>query len=52
MAQKNNTMIVPGNMSEVSALIGTAMALMKAASQSGERLRISRCIRRIPRRDG
>jgi hypothetical protein len=23
-------MIVPGNMSEVSALIGTAMALMKA----------------------
>jgi regulator of protease activity HflC (stomatin/prohibitin superfamily) len=30
LAQKNNTMIVPGNMSEVSALIGTAMALMKA----------------------
>jgi len=29
LAQKNNTMIVPGNMSEVSALIGTAMALMK-----------------------
>jgi len=30
LAQKNNTMIVPGNMTEVSALIGTAMALMKA----------------------
>jgi regulator of protease activity HflC (stomatin/prohibitin superfamily) len=30
LAQKNNTMIVPGNMAEVSALIGTAMALMKA----------------------
>jgi regulator of protease activity HflC (stomatin/prohibitin superfamily) len=30
LAQKNNTMIVPGNMSEVSALIGTAMALMKS----------------------
>ena len=32
LAQKNNTMIVPGNMSEVSALIGTAMTLMKAKS--------------------
>jgi regulator of protease activity HflC (stomatin/prohibitin superfamily) len=30
LAQKNNTMIVPGNMSEVSGLIGTAMALMRA----------------------
>ena len=30
LAQKNNTMIVPGNMSEVSTLIGTAMALMKS----------------------
>ena len=30
LAQKNNTMIVPGNMTEVAALIGTAMALMKA----------------------
>ena len=30
LAQKNNTMIVPGNMTEVSALIGTAMALIKA----------------------
>ena len=29
LAQKNNTMIVPGNMTEVSALIGTAMTLMK-----------------------
>jgi regulator of protease activity HflC (stomatin/prohibitin superfamily) len=30
LAQKNNTMIVPGNMTEVSTLIGTAMALMKS----------------------
>jgi regulator of protease activity HflC (stomatin/prohibitin superfamily) len=30
LAQKNNTMIVPGNMSEVSALIGTAMTLLKS----------------------
>jgi len=30
LAQKTNTMIVPGNMTEVSALIGTAMALLKA----------------------
>ncbi|MCW7540927.1 paraslipin [Aquabacterium sp. A7-Y] len=29
LAQKTNTMIVPGNMSEVSALIGTAMTLLK-----------------------
>jgi regulator of protease activity HflC (stomatin/prohibitin superfamily) len=29
LAKKNNTMIVPGNMSEVSALIGTAMTLLK-----------------------
>jgi len=29
LAQKNNTMIVPGNMAEVAALIGTAMALLK-----------------------
>jgi regulator of protease activity HflC (stomatin/prohibitin superfamily) len=29
LAQKNNTMIVPGNMTEVSALIGTAMSLIK-----------------------
>ncbi|WP_374592407.1 SPFH domain-containing protein [Aquabacterium sp.] len=32
LAQKNNTMIVPGNMSEVSALIGTAMTLIKQRS--------------------
>ena len=31
LAQKNNTMIVPGNMSEVSALVGTAMALMRSS---------------------
>ena len=30
LAQKNNTMIVPGNMSEVSALIGTAMTLLRS----------------------
>ena len=29
LAQKNNTMIVPGNMGEVAGLIGTAMALIK-----------------------
>src|SRR6186713_3227047 len=33
LAQKNNTMIVPGNMSEVAGLIGTAMALVKAGSK-------------------
>ncbi len=31
LAQKNNTMIVPNNMSEVSGLIGTAMGLIKGA---------------------
>ena len=35
LAQKNNTMIVPGNMGEVSALIGTAMALMKGKTPGG-----------------
>ncbi|MDQ6628877.1 MAG: paraslipin [Pseudomonadota bacterium] len=30
LAQKNNTMIVPGNLSEVSGLIATAMALTRA----------------------
>jgi len=30
LAQKNNTMIVPGHMGEVAGLIGTAMTLMKA----------------------
>jgi regulator of protease activity HflC (stomatin/prohibitin superfamily) len=29
LAQKNNTMIVPGNMTEVSALIASAMAVIK-----------------------
>ena len=29
LAQKNNTMIVPSSLSEVSGIIGTAMALMK-----------------------
>jgi regulator of protease activity HflC (stomatin/prohibitin superfamily) len=29
LAKANNTMIVPGNMTEVSALIGSAMTLMK-----------------------
>jgi regulator of protease activity HflC (stomatin/prohibitin superfamily) len=32
LAQKNNTMIVPGNMTEVAALIGTSMALIKRTS--------------------
>ncbi|MCV2368851.1 SPFH domain-containing protein [Roseateles oligotrophus] len=32
LAKTNNTMIVPGNMGEVSGLIGTAMALMKSVS--------------------
>jgi regulator of protease activity HflC (stomatin/prohibitin superfamily) len=35
LAQKNNTMIVPGNMTEVSALIGTAMTLMKGGTPAG-----------------
>ena len=30
LAQKNNTLIVPSNMTEVSALIGSAMALLRA----------------------
>jgi regulator of protease activity HflC (stomatin/prohibitin superfamily) len=34
LAQKNNTMIVPGNMTEVSALIASAMAVMKQGSAS------------------
>jgi regulator of protease activity HflC (stomatin/prohibitin superfamily) len=34
LAQKNNTMIVPGNMTEVSALIGSAMALIKGAGKA------------------
>jgi regulator of protease activity HflC (stomatin/prohibitin superfamily) len=35
LAQKNNTMIVPGNMTEVSALIATAMALLKGSKPGG-----------------
>ena len=35
LAQKNNTMIVPGHMGEVSALIGTAMALLKQGGKPG-----------------
>lgn len=35
LAQKNNTMIVPGNMSEVAGLIGTAMALMRKPPAAG-----------------
>ena len=31
LAQKNNTMIVPGNMTEVSALIASSMALIKSS---------------------
>ncbi|NJK42803.1 MAG: paraslipin [Aquincola sp.] len=33
LAQKNNTMIVPGNMTEVSALIASAMAVFKQAGK-------------------
>lgn len=32
LARTNNTMIVPGNMSEVSSLIGTAMTLLKSGA--------------------
>ena len=34
LAKANNTMIVPGNMSEVSALIGTAMTLLKQSPRN------------------
>ena len=34
LARTNNTMIVPGNFSEVAALIGTAMALLKGGKPS------------------
>jgi len=33
LAKVNNTMIVPGNMSEVAGLIGTAMTLMKGTAR-------------------
>ncbi len=32
LAQKNNTMIVPGHMGEVAGLIATAMALLQRKS--------------------
>ena len=35
LAKANNTMIVPGNMTEVSALIGSAMMLMKGGKHGG-----------------
>ena len=35
LARTNNTMIVPGNMTEVSALIGSAMTLMKGHGHGG-----------------
>ena len=37
LAQKNNTMIVPSNLAEVSALIASAMALMKRQHAPGDR---------------
>ncbi len=37
LAQKNNTMIVPGNMTEVSALIASAMAVMKQSGTNSPR---------------
>jgi hypothetical protein len=37
LARTNNTMIVPGNMTEVSALIGTAMSLLgKGKTAAGQ----------------
>jgi regulator of protease activity HflC (stomatin/prohibitin superfamily) len=36
LARTNNTMIVPGNMTEVSALIGTAMALLGKGAPAGK----------------
>ena len=35
LARQNNTMIVPGNLTEVSALIGSAMALVKGTRAGG-----------------
>ena len=37
LAQKNNTMIVPGNMSEVSGLIATAMAIISKSQAPAPR---------------
>jgi len=36
LARVNNTMIVPGNMTEVSALIGTAMSLLGKGTPAGK----------------
>ena len=35
LARTNNTMIVPGNMTEVSGLIATAMAVMRRQTPGG-----------------
>jgi regulator of protease activity HflC (stomatin/prohibitin superfamily) len=35
LARTNNTMIVPGNMTEVSALVASAMAVMKRSASAG-----------------
>jgi len=35
LAQKNNTLIVPSNMSDLSGLIGTAMTLMNKSTPKG-----------------
>jgi regulator of protease activity HflC (stomatin/prohibitin superfamily) len=37
LAQKNNTMIVPGNMTEVSSLIASAMAVIRQGGAAGGR---------------
>ena len=37
LAQKNNTLIVPGNLSDVSGLIASAMALMKGSQGAASR---------------
>jgi regulator of protease activity HflC (stomatin/prohibitin superfamily) len=42
LARVNNTMIVPGNMSEVSTLIGTAMTLLKSQGSSAASSGLSR----------
>lgn len=37
LAQKNNTMIVPGNMTEVAALVGSAMTLMRSTNSAAHK---------------
>ncbi|MBQ0934687.1 SPFH domain-containing protein [Ideonella paludis] len=37
LAQKNNTMIVPGNMTEVAALVGSAMTLMRSTNSATQK---------------